>query len=183
MWFVTRWCHRSEVVAPAAMERSPFPDEGAETFLTIAQGRLEHQIATLDALDTKAAALLAGAVAEVAFLLALLALRPPDTHPLSGRSWVLLTAAASVALACVVVAWLAQSVRTWVDYPNTADAWNVACTKPAQYTWQMGLTLAAAFDANKPAQRGKTRQVRMANYLVLALTLLTLVAGLSVIAG
>ncbi len=138
-------------------------------------------MASLDALDTKAQAMLAGAVAEVGFLVALLALRPSEQHKLSVLSGRLLFVAVVVAVVAVVLAWMGQRVRKWDSYPSTDNAWKVAHQHTQTYTWQMGLSLVTAYIGNLDGRRRKTRLVKAASVAVLVLTLVALAAGIAIV--
>ena len=171
---------RGDHERPSETEWPPFPDQGAEAFLAMSQGRYEHQMATLDALDTKAGALFAGGVAEAGFLLAMLALRQAG-RPLSWQSWVGIVAVALATTWTLAWSWSAQRIRDWDGYPEHKKLWEAAYGQTA-LAWHAGLTLAASQSANEKDRKAKSRQVKMAGVGILVQTVLVAAASIAIVA-
>lgn len=156
-----------------------FPPQGADAFLVVAQGRFEHQMATLDALDNKAQAMFAGGVAEVGFLIAMLALRPAD-RPLSAWSWAGIFAVVLIAIWVLGYAWAAQRIREWDAYPGHEKTWELGYA-PMPLAWEMGLSLAAAHEENEKGRKEKTRQVKRAGVGVLVMTVAVALTAVAIV--
>lgn len=164
---------------PSSLTRS-FPPQGADAFLAVSQGRLEQQMTTLDALDTKAHAMFAGAVAEVGFLLAMLAIRP-ENRPLSWWSWLGIFLTLAAAAWVLWRAWSAQRVREWEAYPSSDRSWKLGYSH-MPLAWEMGLSLAQAHASNEAGRKAKTDMVKQAGVGVLALTGVVVLASISIAA-
>lgn len=171
---------RGEHEMPPADPALPeFPPEGADAFLTVSQGRFEHQMTTLDALDNKAQAMFAGGVAEVGFLIAMLALRPAD-QPLSPWSWAGIFAMVLVTIWVLGYAWSAQRIREWDAYPGHEKVWALSY-KQMPLAWEMGLSLADAHAKNEAGRKEKSRQVKRAGVGVLVMTVLVALTAVAIV--
>ena len=165
---------------PTSTEWPAYPGEGADAFLAVTQGRYEHQMATLDALDNKAGALFAGGVAEAGFLLAMLALRPAD-HPLSPISWAAIVLVAGATTWVLAWAWAAQHIREWAGYPDHTELWNSGYD-PMPLAWHAAMTLDASHKANEKGRAEKTKQVKKAGVGIVVLTMLVVAASIAIVA-
>lgn len=164
---------------PTPDEPSPFPSHEGDAYLAVAQARLDHQMATLDALDAKASSYLTASWAEAGLLVALLAIRSPDEHPLSPWSAVglLLTAAALVGV--FLDARAAMQPVEWSRYPSPESAWGVA-HKP-DVAWHLARSLEKAYTDNRKQESERVESVRREEYLLLMQTALTFVTALLIL--
>jgi hypothetical protein len=166
---------------PVALPEGPFPTEGGDAYLAMAQARLDQQMATWDGLDSKASNHMMGALAEAAFLLALVAVTWSPDKGLSAASWVCLALAAVGTCGVVALAWSAQRVRQASTYPKPDDAWESAwkANHEAQpVAWQLARSLEEAFKQNAGVQSRKANTVERSSWALLALTAVVTVAGL-----
>lgn len=159
----------------------PFPTEGGDAYFAMALARLDHQMATWDGLDAKANNHLLGALAEAAFLLAIVAVTWSRDQGLSMASWVGLALAAGGTCAVVTTAWIAQRVQQASTYPKPRDAWSSAWKANGdkqEVAWQLARSLEVAFDDNASVQIGKADMVERSSWTLLVLTGLVAVAAL-----
>lgn len=167
-----------EVASPEVVRT--FPVEGGDAYLQVAQGRIDHQMSTLDALETKAAGLLAGGLATAAFLTALLAIRMSDGRMPSVLAW-LLFAVAGILLTLVALSTvLGTRMRAWKTYPTPADAWTAAHTSHP-VAWELARVLEAAYDGNLDDQARKTRHINIAIWTFLAQIAITAVTAVALL--
>ena len=160
--------------------KSTFPASGGDAYLLVAQARLDHQMSTWDALDSKANNHLVTAVAEAGFLLTLLAIKLPKDHTVSCWSTLALVLAAVGAVAVVVVAWIAQRVQEIKSYPNPAEAWKVAhLQEPVE--WELARSLETAYDLNVPLAKHKASFVQASGYCLLGLTAVSILAAFAIV--
>lgn len=163
------------------LPEGPFPTEGGDAYFAMSQARLDHQMATWDGLDAKANNHLLGALAEAAFLLALVAVTWARDRGLSMASWVVLALAAGGTCAVVATAWIAQRVQQASTYPKPRDAWNSAWKANRDkeaVAWQLARSLEVAFDDNATVQSGKADMVERSSWALLVLTGIVAVAAL-----
>lgn len=160
---------RREVEAPVALPKK-FPASGGDGYLSVAQARLDFQMSTIDALDSKAGTAISTALAEAAFLAALLALRPADALPL--HEWYVTLLLAGVCLLFIASLYHGVRgilVRRWHTYPNPSKTWSLAL-KP-DLEWELARVLDSAFEKNLDNQSLKARHVRRSAVMLGLLTI------------
>ncbi|MDP2286981.1 MAG: hypothetical protein Q8M73_00230 [Actinomycetota bacterium] len=163
---------------------SAFPAEGGDAYLMLAQARFDQQMATWDAYDAKANNHLLTAVAEAAFLLALLALKPPMTHHPTVVSWIGLGLAALGAVAVVSLAWIVQRVQSVDSYPTAADAWGAAWSSNREnesVAWQLARSLEVAYENNCPAVKTKATMLRYSGWALVVMTGVSTATAISLV--
>jgi hypothetical protein len=168
MWFMCR--KRATSLAEQNAEADPYPLRGGDAYLAVAQGRLEHQMSTIDALDGKATGILTAALAEAGFLVALLAIRTPAEHTPSIASWSGLAISACLVLAVAYLTLRASAVRDWKHYPSPKSAWNVSRLR---VNWELARSLELAYDDNLKEQQRKANRVHAASRVLAVLTVVT----------
>jgi hypothetical protein len=156
----------------------PFPREGGEAYLLVAQARLDHQMSTVDAHDTKGGNILVAGLSEAGFLLALLAIRPPTQHRPSGLSWLGLAVSAAVVVFLVFFSLRATAVRDWKVYPSPQEAWKVSRLR---LDWELARSLEEAYEANVEPQRQKAGQVNRAGQWLAAMTIVTILTAVALV--
>lgn len=144
---------------PVPPPKTAYPREGGPEYLSVAQGRLDHQMDALGALETKAQAVIGGVLAIAAVLGSVAALRSTQ-HPLTCLSWSMLTAAGLAGGFALTFAVLAVRVQTWISYPSPYDTWSVA--QEPDFAFRIARTLDAASDENDKALGKKSGHVAMA---------------------
>lgn len=162
---------------------SSFPATGDDAYLAVAQARLDHQLSTIDALDSKAGNILTAALAECGFLVALLAIRPPsDADPLSpGALWAM--GVAGIAFVLVFAMSIAGLVvRKWSRYPGPDEAWSMAWATP-HVAWQLAMSVEQAYNQNRSGELRKADFVRDGAVLLAVQTVVTITACLLVVSG
>ena len=162
---------------PPEPQRS-MPTTGGEAYLAVSQGRLDAQLATLDALDTKAGVLIAAASAAAAYLAALLSIQPAGTEGSTLQSLSLALAGALVTLTCVT-GLRALAVRTWMLHPDPTTAW--AHRNSPAVAWELALMLDDAYEGNSPGAATKASRVKDTAELVATLTAVVLVTTVLIV--
>lgn len=143
-----------------------FPAEGGDAYLAVAQARMDRQLDDIDALDAKAGIVIGAALAQVAVVLGLWALR--SDAPLGWWRWALLAATAAGLTVTLVLAGGALRVRGWHRYPDPADAW--ALRHQPRLAWELAMVIDDAFDKNATREPDKQRLVRNSIFALGALT-------------
>lgn len=166
---------RGKSPAEAGGDADPFPPDGGDAYLAVAQGRLEHQMSTIDALDGKATGILTAALAEAGFLVALLAIRTPSEHAPSIASWSGLGGSAILVFAVAYLTLRAIAVRDWKRYPSPKSAWMVSRMR---VDWELARSLEQAYDDNLKEEGIKANRVHLAGRALAVLTAATTVTAL-----
>lgn len=168
-----------EAPTPKPNDPSPFPSHEGDAYLAVAQARLDHQMATLDALDAKASSYLTASWAEAGLLVALLAIRPPDEHPLSPWAVVGLVLTAAALVGVVLDGRAAMKPVDWQRYPSPKDAWALA-HRP-DVAWHLARSLEEAYTENRGRERERVDRIRRQEFLLLVQTALTFATALLVL--
>lgn len=175
-------CRRRSAPKPLRSKAGPrqrtFPSAGGDAYLAVSQGRLDNQMAALDALDTKAGAVTASALAEAAYVLALLALRPENSE-LSGWQVTGLVFAALLLVSTCAMGLLGLVVRDWQSYPDPGRTWDLR-DRP-QLDWELAMVLDDAFDANSDRQAAKACHVKWSAILLTVQTVVVVGTTVSVV--
>lgn len=150
--------------------RRDFPAEGGDAYLAVAQARMDRQLDDIDALDAKAGIIIGAALAQVAVVLGIWALR--GDAPLGWWRWALLAATAVALSVTLALAGVALRVRGWRRYPDPADAW--ALRHRSRLAWELAMVIDDAFDKNATREHGKQGLVRTSIFALGALTAVVL---------
>lgn len=161
---------RARRPAEEDVEADPYPLRGGGAYLAVAQGRLEHQMSTIDALDGKATGILTAALAEAGFLVALLAIRTPAEHTPSVASWTGLAMSAFLMIAVAFLTLSAIAVRDWKRYPSPKSAWMVSRMR---VDWELARSLEQAYDDNLKEEARKANRVQQAGRALAVTTVVT----------
>lgn len=152
-----------------------FPREGGDTYLSVAQARIDRQLDDIDALDAKGGVIIGTALAEAAVVLSLWALRPEGSS-LRWCHWILLALVAMALAATVVLGGLGLRMREWRRYPDPDEAW--ALREEQHLAWELAMVVDKAFEVNAEPERIKQVHVRRSAVSLAALTGAALVAAI-----
>jgi hypothetical protein len=138
------------------MTESPFPDRDGRVFFDLARDRLNEQLETLDAIDSKIALLFSTSTTLVGILAAVLALRPGSFDTVS---YILV----GVSMLCYGVAswhaWRGYRARVWKYGPNLTEVWRALTDEGGltdhQIEWSVANDIRLAYVENSAKVKAK----------------------------
>jgi len=157
----------------------PADDDAAQVYYDVNSGRLGIQLGSVNALDSKAAAMFSTGSAIIALVMAVAALRADH---LTG--WAVLPLGLALGASLVVggLTIKATWLHGWKEFPSALDTWKVLATRTGEGRWHVARTLSQSWATNEAPLLSKTRLVRCSQFALAAETVFA-VAALVVIAA
>jgi hypothetical protein len=156
----------------------PFPQRDPDLFFELARDRLNTQLSSIDALDSKIGVLFSLSSGLLGILAAVVALRSAGEEAISRPVWGLLVAAgvAYAFVACSAVR--AYRARSWGVGPSLLKTWNALWGEDtdARIKWRVANRIWADYENNRRAVRTKTDSLLMAFTGVIIQSLLLVLA-------
>lgn len=150
-----------------------YPANGADSYLSVAVGRLSGQSEIWASLETKASILLATALAELAFLVTVGGVAQSHASETCSVTVGLAIMAALFAVVQIVVSTFALRVRAVSTYPDPEATYLVALKHRSStdgFTWDIARTLDEAYLANLASTDRKKSLVVVSQWVAAALT-------------
>jgi hypothetical protein len=165
-------------------DRTRLPDRDPQLFYELSRDRLATQLSNIDALDNKIGVLVGFASGLLGLLAAVFALKTTSDLDPIGNWEVTLLVAASVAYLFVVVPGIqAYLHRSWNVGPDLRQVWDALWGEEddRHVRWEIANDLWAYYEANRPAEDAKARNLQVVFVGVVIQTALV-VAGLVLVA-
>jgi hypothetical protein len=161
-----------------------YPDRDPQLFYELSRDRLATQLSNIDALENKIGGLVGFASGLLGLLAAVFALKTTSDLDPIGNWEVTLLVAASVAYLFVVVPGIqAYLHRSWNVGPDLRQVWDALWGEEddRHVRWEIANDLWAYYEANRPAEDAKARNLQVVFVGVVIQTALV-VAGLVLVA-